>query len=250
MEEFVSPYVNHIGSCTHPNGTVFLLVTHKVGNGQFNAEIYRDDPPHATKPALIHTFVFGGPAGFGTLECLPDGSLFVAIGAGLQTTEHVGGNRQIIPNMAQPWTVQGDVILLPLVPQSSGTDTLARSQAEAALEVARNAQAAAVAATRTAEKARADAQAGATAVNKLGIPSQQDIKDIAWSLSGDRINHEVATESALVQRIEALSQERLLTAIEFALTHTAAQSRLRRLIEEVCVASVTEAIKKAASAPS
>jgi hypothetical protein len=224
---------------------VFLLVTHKVGTGQFNAEIYRDDPPHTAKPILVHTFVFGGPAGFGTLECLPDGSLFVAIGAGLQSAEHVGSNRQIIPNMAQPWTVQGDVILLPPVPQSSGTDTIARDQAATALEAARNAQATASAANRTAEKARADAQACAAAMVKLEIPSQQDIKDIAWSLSGDRINHEVATESALVQRIEGLSQERLLAAIEYALTHTAAQSRLRRLIEDVSNESVTEAVKKA-----
>lgn len=118
--------------CTHPNGTVFLLVTHKVGN------------------------------------------------------------RQILPNMAQPWTVQGDVILLPPVPQNSGTDTVARGQAATALDVARSAQAAADAANHAAEKARADAQAAAATVNKLGIPSQQDIKDIAWSLSGDRINHEVA----------------------------------------------------------
>jgi len=244
MEEFVSPYVNHIGSCTHPNGTVFLLVTHKVGNGQFNAEIYRDDPPHIKKPVIVHTFVFGGPAGFGTLECLPDGSLFVAIGAGLLTTEHVGGNRQILPNMAQPWTVQGDVILLPPVPQSSGVDTVARSQAATVLNVARNAQAAADTANHTAEKARADVQAVVATVKTLGIPSQQDIKDIAWSLSGDRINHEVTTDSTLVQRIEALSQERLLAAIEYALAHTATQSRLRRLIEEVCNGAITEAIKK------
>jgi hypothetical protein len=243
MEEFVSPYVNHIGSCTHPNGTVFLLVTHKVGNGQFNAEIYRDDPPHVKKPVIVHTFVFGGPAGFGTLECLPDGSLFVAIGAGLLTTEHVGGNRQILPNMAQPWTVQGSVVLLPPVPQNSGTDTVARGQAATALDVARNAQAAADAANRTAEKARADAQAAAATVNKLGVPSQQDIKDIAWSLSGDRINHEVATDSALVQRIEALSQERLLAAIEYAVAHTATQSRLRGLIEDVCNGAVSAAMK-------
>ena len=133
MEEFVSPYVNHIGSCTHPNGMVFLLVTHKVGTEQFNAEIYRDDPPHTNKPVMIHTFVFGGPAGFGTLECLPDGSLFVAIGAGLLTTEHVGGNRQILPNMAQPWTVQGNVVLLPASSSSSGSDGIARDQSSKTL---------------------------------------------------------------------------------------------------------------------
>jgi len=170
MEEFVSPYVNHIGSCTHPNGTVFLLVTHKVGNGQLMqrsiATILRI-PEAGHRPYIRVRW----PAGFGTLECLPDGSLFVCYWR--RSADNRACRWQSADSPKHGAAVDGarERCSAParfrkaVVPTQS-----ARSQAATALDVARNAQAAADAANHTAEKARADAQAAAATVNKLGIP--------------------------------------------------------------------------------
>jgi len=177
------------------------------------AEIYRDDPPHTQKPVIVHTFVFGGPAGFGTLECLPDGSLFVAIGAGLLTTSM----SVAIGRFSQTWRSRGrckGTLFCSRPFRKAVVPTQSASQAATALDVARNAQAAADAANHTAEKARADAQAAAATVNKPRNPESAGHQGHRVEPIGDRINHEVATDSALVQRIEALSQERLLAAID------------------------------------
>ena len=232
MEEFVGQYVNHIGSGVHPNGTVFLLVAHKTGVGIFKAEIWRHDPG-AKKPVYHSTIPLNGPAGYGTLECMPDGSLRVYTSAGLVNEHNIGGNFIGIPNMAQPWKVIGDVVLLPVVPTSTGVDVMARNTAQVALNAAQVAKTEAATAQKAASAAAKGALNVGMSLEKIKVPTLQDIKDIAWSLAGDRISAEAYDDgSDLTDRIETLSQERLVAAIEYALSNPK-QSRLRAMIEKV-----------------
>lgn len=105
------PYTNHIGSCIHPvTATVFLAVTfHPNGTGPFNLRIFRHYAPYTSPPELIEEWLQGGPEspgpfGFCTLECLPDGSLYIGVAGGVQSANSIVPAWQVVPGLCAPYT--------------------------------------------------------------------------------------------------------------------------------------------------
>jgi len=108
---FQGHYVNHIGSCIHPvTSAIFMAVTyHPGGSGPFNLQIYRHAAPYTAPPELLRQWTQGspdapGPFGFCTLECLPDGSLYIGAAVGAQSAGQIAASYHIEPNMCAPFT--------------------------------------------------------------------------------------------------------------------------------------------------
>ncbi len=108
---FEGHYCNHIGSCIHPvTSAIFMAVTfHPNGSGPYNLQIWRHAAPYTAPPELLKQWVQGGPEspgpfGFCTLECLPDGSLYIGASGGVQSASQIVPAYQVVPNMCAPFT--------------------------------------------------------------------------------------------------------------------------------------------------
>lgn len=109
---FESSYSNHIGSCAHPvNSTVYMLVTWRLnGTGPFSLQVWEHPPPYTALPILKRSWKQGekdqpvGPFGYGSLLCLPNGSLHIAIPQGPDNVNQIKPSIRIEPNMCAPFT--------------------------------------------------------------------------------------------------------------------------------------------------
>lgn len=108
---FTGHYVNHLGSTMHPNGTVYLAVTfHPNGQGPFNLQIWEHKPPYIGSPTLIRDWQQGtaeapGPFGFCTLECLPNGGLYIGAAGGVDSISQIKASYRVEPNVCPPFNL-------------------------------------------------------------------------------------------------------------------------------------------------
>jgi len=114
MADFVTyapSYCNHVGSCMHPNQTIYKLLTWRLnGAGPFSLQIWEHKPPYSAAPTLKRTWKqtidVPGPFGYGDPLCLPDGSLYIAIPGGVQTENQIQPSYRIEPGICDPYTPQ------------------------------------------------------------------------------------------------------------------------------------------------
>jgi len=111
---FAGPYVNHIGSCIHPvDSTIYLAVTfHPNGQGPYNLQIWEHKVPYSAAPILVRNWEQGqpespGPFGYCSLECLPNGALYIAAAGGVASASSIVPAFRIEPNMCAPFTPGG-----------------------------------------------------------------------------------------------------------------------------------------------
>jgi len=107
-------YTNHTSTCRHPvNSNIYKLVTfHPGGSGPFNLQIWEHKAPYTTPPTLIRQWLQGsadapGPFGYGGIECLPDGSIYIDVAAGALTATDIQPSYRVEPGCCAPFTPTG-----------------------------------------------------------------------------------------------------------------------------------------------
>jgi len=243
-------YTNHIDVDVHPNGKSAYLIINKTetvsGKSQRNVRIVEVDVETKMVVREIKRYVEGtdmfGPAGYCSIHCLPNGSLFVglAIARDNDPTQIVGAF-DVVENVIPVFDPTSGNTTIPTPTET--IDQLARDMAIQALN-------------KLADVAKSlNAYATTTELNSLinnTISNAHDYtdtsvvalptKDYVWSNIADRISIEISAlgtglpsvfASDIFKRyIRKLGTEALIVAIEYARTNPD-QSSLRKLIREV-----------------
>jgi hypothetical protein len=108
FQPFEPSYSNHIGAAFHPvTGTAYMLVVWRLnGTGPFSLQVWEQPAPYTDKPTLKRSWKQGidtnGPFGYGSLLCLPDGSLHISIPVG-KTSNQIEPSTLVVPDMCPPF---------------------------------------------------------------------------------------------------------------------------------------------------